>query len=101
MYKKIIVLFLLLGTSIFVLPAESKAAEKSGTTITTNTLAASSAITPQRYRRRWRNNRRNYRRSSWNYGRYRRNYRGNYRRSYRRVYYTPYYRRNYRRYRNY
>lgn len=100
MYKKIIVLFLLLGTSIFVLPGETRAAEKSETTVTTNTLAASSAVTPQRYRRRWRN-RGYYRRSSWNYGRYRRyNNRRNYR-SYRRVYYTPYYRRNYRRYRNY
>lgn len=95
MYKKIIVLFLLLGTSIFVLPAESKAAEKSGTTITTNTLAASTAVMPQRYRRRWRNRRYNSYRwnNRWNN---RRNYR-----SYRRVYYTPYYRRNYRRYRNY
>ena len=97
MYKKIIVLFLLLGTSVFVLPGETRAADKGAAAIVENTLASSAALTPQRYRRRWRNNRR----SSWNYGRYRRNYRGNYRRSYRRVYYTPYYRRNYRRYRNY
>lgn len=101
MYKKIIVLFLLLGTSIFVMPADTKAAEKAETTVTTNTLAASATLTPQRYRRRWRN-RGYYRRSSWNYGRYRRNnYRRNNYRRYRRVYYTPYYRRNYRRYRNY
>ena len=96
MYKKIIVLFLLLGTSIFVLPAETRAAERSETTVTTNTLAASSALTPQRYRRRWRN-RRYYRRPYWSY----RTYRRPYRRNYRRVYYTPYYRRNYRTYRTY
>lgn len=100
MYKKIIVLFLLLGTSIFVLPAESKAADKGAATIVETTLASSSALTPQRYRRRWRQNNswRSRRYYGWNQRRYRRN---NYRRSYRRVYYTPYYRRNYRRYRIY
>lgn len=72
MFKKIIVLFLLVGTSVFILPSQSQAeVVNKPTSITTNAASGTALLLPQNRRRRWRNSR------WWSGKKYRNNRRNN------------------------
>ncbi len=58
MFKKIIVLFLLVGTSVFILPSQSQAeVVNESTNIKNNAAPGTALLLPQNRRRRWRNGR--------------------------------------------
>ena len=71
MLKKIIVLFLLVGTSVFILPSQSQAeVVNEPINIATNAASGTALLLPQNRKKRWRNgrwwNRKKRGNSRWN-----------------------------------